>query len=312
MNRNSAECYSFEPSSSSLQLTDNLYEKINKNNSYTNHVLSSYSFTPLFLSVDMMMLQVKSLFLCRNTCHYNEDDDNRGFNIKILFNIRTRIYHQLHQHHHLHHQQVMELFSKTDRLVFQRILIANDDNDFNIDYLLFGTNDQNQFNHHQYSKYMKLSYICKLNYMISSSNENIISTISFLLTILSSTLSSTLSVQTIPIDDNNIFDNNNNNNNNNNEWSLFQLIILHVNYAYEIVNNCNDNSLPISYLDLKRYTFYKKCFMIYFDDHYHDYCNYDNIIMITLVLESISKILNIDSYHIQFIDSLLNYMINNI
>lgn len=293
--------------SSSLQLCDNLYEKLSKNNSIdnndsnSNHVLSKYSFSPLLLSIDMMMVQVKSLFVCRNTCHYNEDEDNRGFNIKILHNIRTRIYNQLHHHHHYQQQEVMELYSKADRIVSKRILIANLDKDCSIDYLLFGKYDQNQYHHQQYSTWMKLSHICRLSYMISSNNDSILSTVSFLLTIISSTLS-----LSTPIDDNTIYDKNITYN----EWSLFQLIILHVNYAYEILEYSYDDSFLISSLDLKKYMFYKNNFQEYFDCHYHDYYNYDNIIMNKLVLESIAKILNIDSYHFQFIDSLLNYMIN--
>lgn len=277
----------------STHLCDALYQKRNNTNFYIDSILSSLSlsFPSVSVSVDMMMLTTKRVFLGRTTCLYNSID-NGGYGIKTLQDVRHRLYHVATKDQMDIDRNIIEIYSKNGHLTSERILLTMDSfNDLTIDYVLFGKS----YSLHSHS-HLYLGHVCKLFYMINNTNDSIIICTSFLLTLLLSTTSS--------INENMIY----------NEWILLQLVILHVNYAYEMCSY-DDNDyqyrLHISSLCLNKVTFFAKFIHSYIQSKgYHDYNNYSTNAMIEMISESIATLLTNDNTIAETIETLLSYMIN--
>lgn len=315
-------------SSSITQLNECLYQKdneFNDNDCYMDRLLSSLSlsFKPLIVSVDMLMLQTKRVFLGRASCHYNNTIDSEGYGIKALRDIRHRLYRRCFtandQIIDSSSNNVLEIYSAAGQLKSERIFtidggssnrtttssIGTIGDSSSSSIVLFGECDVSSLPN-PFSAYFTQGYICRLFYIINNSNDSIITCTSLLLTIA-----------LLPINDNNI---NNESTTTKytytmiNNWNLLQLIILHVNYVYDICHY-HHQRLQLSTLCLNNFLFYSKFIQIFLqhNDH-HEYYNYTTKKMITIVLESILPLLtqndNEHHHHYHVIDTLLNYMIN--
>ena len=245
------------------------------------------SFESLSVSVDMLMLKTKRVFLGRATCYYNS---NGGYGITLLQDIRYRLYNFAANDQMNLDRNIIEIYSKSGQLISERILLTSDCfNDLGINYVLFGKS------YDLLPPYLNLGQICKLFYMISNTNDSIIIAISFLLTIVLSTASLNNDSYT----DTNLY----------NEWILLQLVILHVNYVYEICDHDNGCPLHVSLLCLNKFIFFEKFIQSYIQlKGYHDYQNYSPNNMTAMILESIAPLTNNEMK--QKIGELLSYMIN--